>query len=102
MYAVNTANDGVIKPNNLPDEISGLIGALRPESDYDMDLASAENNLSIKKMVIIAIIQAFLQTAYNYNVSEAAGRLGMSRSTLYRKIKEYNLYEQIRSRLSED
>ena len=35
------------------------------------------------------IFQALEQT--NHNITEAAALLGMSRSTLYRKIKGYNL-----------
>jgi transcriptional regulator of acetoin/glycerol metabolism len=43
----------------------------------------------MKDMERIMITQALEQT--KYNVSEAAVLLGMSRSTLYRKIKEYQL-----------
>ncbi len=97
LYAVNTSIDGVIKPNNLPEEISGLFAAASHEMDkldYMPEHTAVENSLSIKEIEKITIIQTLLQTGSN--VSEAASILGMSRSTLYRKIKEFNLLDQIR------
>lgn len=85
LYAVNMSREGIIKPEDLPQEISGM-----PVSDDEVDTMlrfkptkSVQNNLTIKEMEIIMIVQALLQTGNN--ISEAANMLGMSRSTLYRK-----------------
>ncbi|KUG03737.1 transcriptional regulator [hydrocarbon metagenome] len=101
LYAVNTSKDGVIKPEDLPDEISGIIpwhGHQIGKNDYASEHSVLENRLSIKEMEKITIMQTLLQTGLN--VSEAAGILGMSRSTLYRKIKEFHLLDEVRSKES--
>ena len=53
------------------------------------EAARLDANLSLKEIEQIMIAQTLEQT--NYNISEAALQLDMSRSTLYRKIKEYQL-----------
>lgn len=99
LYAVNMSREGIIKPEDLPQEISGM-----PVSDDEVDTMlrfkptkSVQNNLTIKEMEIIMIVQALLQTGNN--ISEAANMLGMSRSTLYRKIKEYALLDEIKTKI---
>ena len=97
LFAVNMSNGGVIKPEDLPVEITETeISHYTVDPDLKLDSAGIKNNLSIKEMEIIMIIQALLQT--NNNVSEAAKILNLSRSTLYRKIKEHNLFGEIRKK----
>ena len=97
LFAVNMSSGGVIKPEDLPAEITEAeISHYTVDPDLKLGSAGIKNNLSIKEMEVIMIIQALLQT--NNNVSEAAKILNLSRSTLYRKIKEYNLYGEIRKK----
>jgi len=90
LYAVNVCEDNIIRPEDLPQEItSGIDLNLPVNTGTQLHMAQPLTNLSMKDMERIMITQALEQT--NYNVSEAAVLLGMSRSTLYRKIKEYQL-----------
>jgi transcriptional regulator with PAS, ATPase and Fis domain len=87
LYAINFCEDGVIQPRDLPEEIaSGVDLTSLANKDSESDPGS---NLSLKEIERIMIFQALEQT--NHNITEAAALLGMSRSTLYRKIKGYNL-----------
>lgn len=98
LYAVNMSSDGVIRPEDLPEEISGM-SVSHDKGDAEFNVGSTrriQNNLSIREMEIVLIIQTLLQT--RNNISEAAKILGMSRSTLYRKVKEYNLLDEVRIR----
>lgn len=103
LYAVNTARDGIIKPGNLPEELNEFDSLPAPgENAANLEAEAvpvnraAENVLPLKDMERITIIQALLQTGSN--ISEAANMLKMSRSTLYRKIKEYNIFDEIRAK----
>jgi transcriptional regulator with PAS, ATPase and Fis domain len=90
LYAVNVCEDNIIRPEDLPEEIvSGIDLDLPVNTGTQLHMAQPITNLSMKDMERIMITQALEQT--KYNVSEAAVLLGMSRSTLYRKIKEYQL-----------
>jgi transcriptional regulator with PAS, ATPase and Fis domain len=90
LYAVNVCEDNIIRPEDLPQEItSGIDLNLPVNTGTQLHMAQPLTNLSMKDMERIMITQALEQT--KYNVSEAAVLLGMSRSTLYRKIKEYQL-----------
>lgn len=90
LYAVNVCEDNIIRPEDLPEEIvSGIDLDLPVNTGTQLHMAQPLTNLSMKDMERIMITQALEQT--KYNVSEAAVLLGMSRSTLYRKIKEYQL-----------
>ena len=90
LYAVNVCEDNIIRPEDLPQEItSGIDLDLPVNTGTQLHMAQPITNLSMKDMERIMITQALEQT--KYNVSEAAVLLGMSRSTLYRKIKEYQL-----------
>lgn len=90
LYAVNVCEDNIIRPEDLPQEItSGIDLDLPVNTGTQLHMAQPLTNLSMKDMERIMITQALEQT--KYNVSEAAVLLGMSRSTLYRKIKEYQL-----------
>ncbi|MEA1960554.1 MAG: sigma 54-interacting transcriptional regulator [Bacillota bacterium] len=100
LYSVNMASDGIIELENLPEEICPVLcdiysGGRGQKAAEDTAYNQISNNeLTIKDMEKITIMQALLQT--NHNVSEAASILGMSRSTLYRKIKGYKVLEDMR------
>ena len=90
IYAVNICEDGIILPQDLPEEITDGVDMLLPTSiNANSEAARPDANLSLKEIEQIMIAQTLEQT--NYNISEAALQLDMSRSTLYRKIKEYQL-----------
>jgi transcriptional regulator with PAS, ATPase and Fis domain len=74
-YAASISNGGIIRPENLPEEIW-----LAPVSGEDESVHNAEME---------SIQQALQQSGHN--VSDAARSLGLSRATLYRKIKKYGL-----------
>jgi transcriptional regulator with PAS, ATPase and Fis domain len=88
IYAVNTAQSDLIKPENLPSYI------LLENSPIKIDplnsrVQNIEKMLSLEELEKAAIETALLHT--NNNVDTAAEILGISRSTLYRKLKEYGI-----------
>ncbi|MGB9851228.1 MAG: helix-turn-helix domain-containing protein, partial [Moorellaceae bacterium] len=95
LYAVTMCKNGVIYPEDLPEEIAGGAEALPTVRPLASSVAHFDSSavgkqaLSMKELEKRAIIQALVQT--NYNVREAAAILGLGQSTLYRKIREYNL-----------
>lgn len=86
LYAVNVCNGDVIKPEHLPAEMQTVVSSLSQNSLKEL---SHTENLSIKEIEKIFIVEALQQSGDN--ISEAALLLKMSRSTLYRKIKDYKL-----------
>jgi transcriptional regulator of acetoin/glycerol metabolism len=89
LFAVNMASSGIIEPEDLPAAISGL-----ENIKFIPENKPPENLLTIKELEKVTIMQTLIQTGNN--VSETANLLGMSRSTLYRKIKDYGLLDDIR------
>jgi transcriptional regulator with PAS, ATPase and Fis domain len=93
IYAVNMSVNGIIQPDDLPAEIKGL--AVVQNKIVPMELATKPINietahdLSFKEMEKIAIIQALYKTGNN--VSRASKLLGFSKSTIYRRIRDYNI-----------
>jgi transcriptional regulator with PAS, ATPase and Fis domain len=94
-YAVNMANSSVINLEQLPDDIFYI-----RQSDTKLEINTAatvkEKAITATKSVVpmkdierIAIINA-LQSANNH-VQNAADLLEISKSTMYRKLKEYNI-----------
>lgn len=81
IYAVNTALDDVIKPENLPREILMDTSPLKVKKIQGGNLSDI---LSLERLERDAIEEAMI-FANNY-IPAAAGILGISRSTLYRKI----------------
>lgn len=77
VYAVNTARNGMIQLPNLPEEIVGDLNSSRPEV---LPLTEMEKN---------AIVNAMRFT--KNNKVEAARLLGLGRTTLYKKMKEYEI-----------
>jgi PAS domain S-box-containing protein len=74
-YAASIACGGVIRPENLPEEIQ---------------LAAAPNEKEPASHPELESIRQALQKS-GHNVSDAARSLGLSRATLYRKIRQYSL-----------
>ena len=88
VYTINTCLDGIIKPENLPNyillatcpiKIDGMTNGVEKIGDM----------LCLEKLEKAAIETALLHA--NNCVPVAAEILGISRSTLYRKLKEYNI-----------
>ncbi len=99
LWAVTMATNGIINVADLPEEMSSAM--VDPEHNLvacQMDAIpgniKSRPELSLKEMEKITIMQALLQSGNK--ISEAATLLGMSRSTLYRKIKSYGLLNEIR------
>ncbi|UWG96736.1 sigma 54-interacting transcriptional regulator [Dehalobacter sp. DCM] len=93
-YAVNVAKDGIVCPEDFPEEIYQSVNLpISMESPKKVspvtDIPILKNKLSLKELEKIAIEQAVHQT--NNNVAKAAELLEMSKSTLYRKIREYSI-----------
>ena len=90
LYAINTSRSDVIEPKDLPVEIYETClyesdNVTKNRKRYD-DL---DTILKLDELEKIAIIKAITKTGGN--VPEAAGLLGISKSTIYRKIKEYDI-----------
>lgn len=85
-YAVNTVKGNIIKANDFPDNILMDSGPVRL-SEITNSAAKGEDILSVKNLEKAAIEVALVQ-AQN-SIPRAAALLGMSKATLYRKIKEY-------------
>lgn len=75
IYAASIASNGTIYPEHLPEEIRCTFV---PSEEISVSHSEKE------------IIRQALQTS-DHNVSNAARTLGISRATLYRKIKKYGL-----------
>lgn len=88
IYAVNTAQNGIIEPANLPDIIfnDSCSTELFEATDEKIGL---EEDLSMDNIEKKAIIKALIHT--NNNVPMAADLLGISKSTIYRKLKKYGI-----------
>lgn len=84
-YAVTVCKGNIIKPEDLPAEILEKLNIAEPANSTN----NADNKLSMQDVEKVMIINALKQT--ENNVSEAAKLLKMSRSTLYRKIKLYEI-----------
>ncbi|WP_243454313.1 sigma-54 interaction domain-containing protein [Desulfosporosinus fructosivorans] len=83
IYAVNTAQDNLIKPENLPNYI------LLDSSPIKFNEITDNKMLRLENLEKVAIEKSLL-LANNY-LPVAAEILGISRSTLYRKLKDYNI-----------
>jgi transcriptional regulator with PAS, ATPase and Fis domain len=92
IYAVNVAQDGIIEPKDLPAYMFEDNSSHQPEvnAHNDEKIKSAnEEVLCITKLEKQAIENGLLQTRYNVHMT--AKLLGFSLSTLYRKLKKYNI-----------
>jgi len=99
--AVLLANDGLITVNELPPEVAGrtngaapyVSSAAQPASGTSTDAgSSAAGSLrDVEKQQIIAALE---QTGWHRG--KAAEMLGISPSTLYRRLRDYNLEGRLR------
>jgi sigma-54 dependent transcriptional regulator, acetoin dehydrogenase operon transcriptional activator AcoR len=83
IYAVNSAQDEIIQPENLPSYI------LLDSNPIRVDQSTENEMLCLETLEKNAIKTALLHTSNS--IPDAAKILGISRSTLYRKLKDYNL-----------
>lgn len=88
-YAVNTSQGNVIESENLPEFIlyESRLEPVATAPAVDM----GNEPLSIKKLEKAAIDLALLQS--HNSIPRAAEMLGMSKATLYRKLKEFSANE---------
>ena len=92
-YSVNMSSNGLISCESLPDEIE--VDHVMEEtgdgpSDFIEDQAGDDGTgITMKDLEKLTIIQTLKDT--NNNVSKASCILGVCKSTLYRKIKKYNI-----------
>lgn len=100
LCALTACCGGIIQPEDLPAEVTAAVSAVNCSADSNWQPGTppslSASDLSLKEMEKITIMQALLQA--NHNVTRAARMLDMSKSTLYRKIKAYSLFDEIRSR----
>lgn len=89
IYAVNMAQENYIFPEHLPEEI--LRGKFAAAAHFNAPKASVsmEEMVSLQDAEILFIRSALSRA--NNNVVQAAHLLKVSKSTLYRKIKEYGI-----------
>lgn len=80
------SNDRQIRPEHLPLHIQSRAHRVQ----------SVAANLSLKKAERDHILRALEQVAFN--LSQAAERLGISRSSLYRKLDEHQLHKKPKTR----
>lgn len=88
IYAANTAEGSMIKPENLPNYI--LLETCPIPVEVNGTSEKSVNEMLCLENLEKAAIETALAYASNY-VPEAAEMLGISRSTLYRKLKDYNI-----------
>lgn len=83
IYAVNSAQDDVIEPENLPQYI------MTDFNPINTGETSENDTLCLEHLEKNAIKTALLHASNS--IPDASKILGISRSTLYRKIKDYHL-----------
>jgi len=83
LYALNISSEGIILPEHLPPEMQTAIPRKNNRSKKESD------SLSLREVERIFIAEALQQNGNN--ILQTAESLQMSRSTLYRKIKEYGI-----------
>jgi transcriptional regulator with PAS, ATPase and Fis domain len=88
IHAVNTAQDDIIKPENLPNYILVDSCPVKPNEITDANKKFGEI-LCLEKLEKAAIEAALLHA--NNCPRTAAEVLGISRSTLYRKLKDFKI-----------
>lgn len=92
LCAVHLSKNGVITLENLPDDItSSSFTDCDCENDDKMTTIINKEFSPIKGLEKMAIAQALEQTGNQ--IRETAKVLGLSKSTLYRKIREYHLLD---------
>ena len=88
IFAVNTAQGDIIKPENLPNYIILDTAPIKIDPSTN-SIGDISEMLCLENLEKSAIGTALIHS--NNNVPVAAEILGISRSTLYRKLKYYNI-----------
>jgi len=88
-HAINTASGDLIEPTNLPSYVLQDSAPLGAGSSAPRFSGAAPQTLDLKTIEKEAI-EVALQRANNC-IPTAAEMVGLSRSTLYRKLKDYNI-----------
>lgn len=83
IYAINTTQSEVIEAKDLPAAVLGEVPV--KGNDYK----NVENVYNIAAMEKVVIENALFKT--KNNITKAAELLGIGKSTLYRKLKDYNI-----------
>lgn len=83
IYAVNSSNNDIIEPHNLPETV--YLDSYKEQVNEDNE--NITEAFSLENLEKKTIIKAMMHTGNN--VIDAANLLGISRSTLYRKLKDY-------------
>ncbi|MBP2649234.1 MAG: modulated sigma54 specific transcriptional regulator, Fis family [Firmicutes bacterium] len=84
IYAANTAQNQLIEPDNLPPLVTTNCGSMKAEGSGVKD-----EIYTIETMERVIIENALYKT--KNNITKAAELVGLGKSTLYRKLKEYNI-----------
>lgn len=84
LYAVNISSGSVINYEDLPEEIKMKTLVSRSENDHRSD-----DPLSLKDLQESIILETLLKN--NNNIAKTARELGISRTTIYRKIKDLGI-----------
>jgi transcriptional regulator with PAS, ATPase and Fis domain len=87
-HAINTISGNRIEPHNLPHYVRA--GTCRDMAANITGFGQCGNETFSLKQIEKATIEAALQRVDN-NILSAAELVGLSRATLYRKLKEYNI-----------
>jgi len=77
IYAVSMTRDGIIRPENLPNEVIRI----------DSRVSKGKLGKTVRELEKDVILKALEQAD---SAQEAARQLGISRATLYRKIKDHS------------
>ena len=89
IYAVNMAQENFIYPEHLPEEILRCKFSTPAQINYPPPDINVEEMVSLQDAEILFIRSALSRV--NNNVVQAAHLLQVSKSTLYRKLKEYRI-----------
>ena len=102
--AILLSNEGVITANELPPEVARVNGSMpfvpmqsspAPGASASSEMAVGSNTGSLREVEKQQIISALEQTGWHRG--KAAEMLGISPSTLYRRLRDYNLEGRLRS-----
>ena len=102
--AILLSNEGIITANELPPEVARVNGSMpfvqmqtspAPGVSASSEMTGGSNTGSLRDVEKQQIISALVQTGWHRG--KAAEMLGISPSTLYRRLRDYNLEGRLRS-----
>ena len=102
--AILLSNEGIITANELPPEVARVNGSMpfvqmqtspAPGVSASSEMTGGSNTGSLRDVEKQQIISALEQTGWHRG--KAAEMLGISPSTLYRRLRDYNLEGRLRS-----